>query len=132
MIPLSEAQKKSYPSLQTFDPTALNPGDKGILDFQIAGAPDGSHWGISILFIRGSQVGPVFLVNGGTHGDEYEGPATVHELFAEISPDTIRGTWLGLPVLNEPAMSVPQRLGRFDGQDLARTFPGKGDGTVTE
>jgi predicted deacylase len=85
-----------------------------------------------VLFVRGTQTGPVLLVNGGTHGDEYEGPATVQELFHELSPAEIRGTWLGVPVLNEPAMSVSERCGPFDHLDLARTFPGKLDGTVTE
>jgi len=132
MLPLTEAQKKSVPSLEKFDPAALSPGSKGILDFQIAEAPDGSAWGISILFIRGVQTGPVLLVNGGTHGDEYEGPATVQELYQQLSPAELQGTWLGVPVLNEPAMSISKRCGRFDHQDLARTFPGKLDGTVTE
>lgn len=132
MLPLTETQKKSLSPLQKFNPAALPSGSKGILDFQIAEAPDGSAWGVSVLFVRGAQAGPVLLVNGGTHGDEYEGPATVQELFQELSPAEIKGTWLGIPVLNEPAMSISERCGKFDHQDLARTFPGKPDGTVTE
>ena len=132
MLPLTETQKKSFPLLREFNPAALQPGSKGILDFQIAEAPDRTVWGIRVLFVRGTQAGAVLLVNGGTHGDEYEGPATVQELFHELSPADIQGTWLGVPVLNEPAMSVSERSGPFDHQDLARTFPGKADGTVTE
>lgn len=132
MLPLTESQKHSRPRLETFDPEGLRPGEKGILDFQIAQAPDGTAWGLSLLFVRGVSKGPVFLVNGATHGDEYEGPVTIQELFADLSPAEIHGTWLGVPVLNEPAMSVSRRAGKHDNQDLARIFPGKADGTVTE
>ena len=130
---LSPKLKRSHISpLKEFNPVALPPGSKSILDFQIAEGPDGGTWGVSVLFVRGVQPGPVLLVNGGTHGDEYEGPAAVQELFQELSPAEIQGTWLGVPVLNEPAMSISERCGKFDHQDLARTFPGKPDGTVTE
>ena len=132
MLPLTESQKHSRFMLDTFDPERLKPGEKGILDFQIAQAPDGTAWGLSLLFARGIEKGPVLLVNGATHGDEYEGPVTVQELFAELVPAEIRGTWLGVPVLNEPAMTVSRRAGKYDDQDLARTFPGRPDGTVTE
>ena len=132
MLPLTDVQKKSFTKVSEFDPSALPLGSKGILDFQIAEAPDGSVWGVSVLFVRGVQTGPVLVVNGGTHGDEYEGPATIQELFRELSPTEIAGTWLGIPVLNEPAMSIAARCGRYDHQDLARTFPGKLDGTVSE
>jgi uncharacterized protein len=132
MLPLTESQKRSRPQLETFHPEGLQPGEKGILDFQIAQAPDGTAWGLSLMFVRGMGNGPVLLVNGATHGDEYEGPVAVQELFAELSPAEIQGTWLGVPVLNEPAMSVSRRAGKYDDQDLARTFPGRLDGTVTE
>ena len=132
MLPLTESQKHSRLMLETFDPEGLKHGEKGILDFQIAQAPDGTAWGLSLMFVRGIGKGPVLLVNGGTHGDEYEGPVTVQELFVELAPAEIHGTWLGVPVLNEPAMSVSRRAGKYDDQDLARTFPGKPDGTVTE
>src|SRR5262245_47447941 len=132
MLPLTESQRKSFLPLEEVDPAGLKTGTKGILEFRIAEAPDGTSWGVSVLFVRGIEPGPLLLVNGATHGDEYEGPATVQELFHEFSPEHMKGTWLGVPVLNEPAMSVSQRCGKFDQQDLARTFPGKVDGTVTE
>ena len=36
MLPLTESEKKSFALLQEFNPAALPPGSKGILDFQIA------------------------------------------------------------------------------------------------
>jgi hypothetical protein len=128
--PLTHASARA--PLSEFEPGQLKPGRKEILDYRIADAPDGTSWGLSILAVRGVEEGPVLLVNGGTHGDEYEGPATIQALFESLEPARLKGTWLGVPVLNEPAMSVPQRTGRFDNQDLARTFPGKPGGTVTE
>jgi predicted deacylase len=118
--------------LSRFKVGSLPVGQKAILDYNIGAAPDGSEWGLSILVARGAKAGPTLLLTGGTHGDEYEGPVAIQELFDELDPAQISGNWLGIPVLNEPAMSVPQRCGRFDNQDLARVFPGKAEGTLTE
>lgn len=132
MVPVSTADAAIRPALSTFTIESLALGEKKILDFTVGKAPDGTSWGLTILAVRGRQEGPTLLVNGGTHGDEYEGPVTVQGLYQTLDPQEISGTWVGIPVLNEPAMSVPQRCGKFDNQDLARVFPGKADGTLTE
>ncbi len=132
MIGLNAKEVESRPPLMEFNGGALLSPEKKIVDFKIGAASDGSVWGLSILAIRGKQSGPTLLLTGGTHGDEYEGPVAIQELFEGLDPEEVHGTWLGIPVLNEPAMSVPQRCGKYDGQDLARVFPGKPDATLTE
>src|ERR1041385_2228912 len=96
---LTHSQSKSRLSLAEFDWRSLPLGEKRILDCHIAQAPDGTGWGLSILMVRGKQDGPVFLVNGGTHGDEYEGPVAIQELFETLNPSELKGLWLGIPVL---------------------------------
>jgi len=120
------------PPLNEFDVQAIPKNQKVILDYDIGSAPDGTSWGISVLVVKGERSGSVLLVNGGTHGDEYEGPIAIQEVFQALDPSQMTGTWLGIPVLNEPAFSVHNRVGRFDQQDLARTFPGQPKGTLTE
>lgn len=122
----------SAPALNAFRVAELPAGQKRTADYLIGRAPDGTHWHVTVLAVRGQEPGPVLLVNGGTHGDEYEGLAAIQELFASLDPGELRGTWIGVPVLNEPAMTVPHRCGPFDQQDLARTFPGKPEGSLTE
>lgn len=80
--------------------------------------------------------GPHLLITGGVHGDEFEPMAAIRQLIedyeANESPaDTLRGKVTLIPVVNEGAFVRGHRTGE-DGLDLARTCPGKPDGSVTE
>ncbi len=81
--------------------------------------------------VAGEQPGPTLLITGGVHGDEFEPMAAIRRLMTEIDPQKLRGrVWL-VPVVNEPAFRRGQRTAE-DGLDLARTCPGRSDGSVTE
>jgi predicted deacylase len=79
--------------------------------------------------------GPHLLITGGVHGDEFEPMAAVRQLARilarELRPEKLRGKATLVPVVNEPAFRLGQRFAE-DGLDLARTCPGRGDGSVTE
>ncbi len=81
--------------------------------------------------IKGTSPGPKLLITGGVHGDEFEPMAAVRRLMAEIDPQELRGTLTLVPVVNEPAFQRGHRTAD-DEKDLARTCPGRADGTVTE
>jgi predicted deacylase len=81
--------------------------------------------------INGAAAGPHLLVTGGVHGDEFEPMAAVRRLMHEIRPEQLRGRVSLVPVVNEPAFRRGQRTAD-DGLDLARTCPGRADGSVTE
>ena len=82
---------------------------------------------------RVQALGKTLLVTGAVHGDEYEGPIAIQDVFAELgSGETMRGTFVGVPVTNGPAFSVATREGAWDHQNLARIFPGRRDGTPSE
>ena len=66
------------------------------------------------------------------HGDEFEGVAAIHELFRRLEPERLRGTLLAVPMLNLPAAVAVHRFSPVDHLNLARTFPGRPDGTITE
>ena len=54
---------------------------------------DDSAWGtlrIPICVARNGN-GPVALITGGNHGDEYEGPITITRLIRELDPTWIQG-----------------------------------------
>jgi len=76
--------------------------------------------------------GPTLLVNGATHGDEYEGPTLLAEIAASWKPRKWKGTLVSIPVLNEPAFYAGTRNHPEDGKNLARTFPGDAKGTATQ
>lgn len=81
--------------------------------------------------IIGPQVGPHLLITGGVHGDEFEPMAAVRRLISEIEISELSGRLTLVPVVNEPAFRRGHRTGD-DGLDLARTCPGRADGSVTE
>lgn len=80
----------------------------------------------------GSEPGPHVLITGGVHGDEFEPMAAIRRLIARFrETPPVRGSVTFVPVVNEPAFRRGSRVGE-DGLDLARTCPGKADGSITE
>ena len=82
-------------------------------------------------FIWRGGPGPVLLVNGATHGDEYEGPTVLHLWAQRWRPRRLRGTVVFVPVLNETAFFAGRRCHPADGGNLARAFPGRRSGPPT-
>ncbi|WP_425615785.1 succinylglutamate desuccinylase/aspartoacylase family protein [Anatilimnocola sp. NA78] len=81
--------------------------------------------------IAGNQPGPHLLITGGVHGDEFEPMAAIRLLLGAIHPGELSGRVTLVPVVNESAFCLGQRTAE-DGLDLARTCPGRADGSVTE
>lgn len=81
--------------------------------------------------IIGQQPGLHLLITGGVHGDEFEPMAAIRRLMTEIDSSQLRGRVTLIPVVNEPAFRRGHRAGD-DNLDLARTCPGRADGSVTE
>jgi predicted deacylase len=81
--------------------------------------------------IAGHESGPHLLITGGVHGDEFEPMAAIRRLRLLLQPEKLRGRVTLVPVVNEPAFRLGRRTAE-DGLDLARTCPGRKDGSVTE
>lgn len=81
--------------------------------------------------IHGQHPGPHLLITGGVHGDEFESMAAIRRLMTEIDPSQLKGRVTLVPVVNEPAFRRGHRTAE-DGLDLARTCPGRIDGSLTE
>ena len=86
-----------------------------------------------VLEISGANDGPNLLIIAGVHGDEYEGIAAIRELASLLDSqrDHLQGSITLIPIVNEPAFAIPARCGADD-KDLARTCPGKAEGSPTE
>ncbi len=81
--------------------------------------------------IGGRGDGPHLLITGGVHGDEFEPIAAVRRLIEALDPARLRGRVTLVPAVNEPAVLRGCRTAE-DGLDLARSFPGRPDGSLTE
>jgi predicted deacylase len=100
-------------------------------------APGSSGWTmlsmkVDAFVCHGAAPGPVAVIVAGVHGDEYEGPSAVAELTKRLRPSAMHGSVVAIPVANPMAFCAAQRITPEDGLNLARTFPGKANGSVTE
>lgn len=90
-------------------------------------------WGVvpaPVAVIKNGE-GPTVILEGGNHGDEYEGPITLGELIRDLDPATVSGRLIFIPAINQPAVLAAQRLSPIDGINMNRTFPGDPLGTTT-
>ena len=86
---------------------------------------------VPIISIK-SGPGPVMLMFGGTHGDEFEGPSALMRMVNDLQPKDITGQVIIVPGLNTPAVRASSRVSPLDGKNLNRTFPGDPTGGVTD
>ncbi len=95
---------------------------------------DDSAWGnlmIPLTVVRNGN-GPVALLTGANHGDEYEGPVALFNLALSLDPNDITGTVIICPALNYPAFLSARRTSPIDQANMNRIFPGRPDGSVSE
>ncbi len=99
------------------------------LPFSNNDQPLGYH-SIPVAVLK-NGAGPSLLLLGGTHGDEFEGPAAIMKTVHGLDPSKLRGRVIALPALNAPALAASSRCSPIDGGNLNRAFPGDRDGGPT-
>ncbi len=86
---------------------------------------------IPIIVARGKEDGKVLGLTAAVHGNEINGIPVIQRIFKEIDINELKGTIVGVPVVNIPSFVRKKR--RFiDGADLNHIMPGKPDGTVSQ
>lgn len=91
-------------------------------------------WGVvpvPVAVIKNGE-GPTVILEGGNHGDEYEGPIALGELIRELDPADVAGRLIFIPAINLPAVNAARRTSPVDEINLNRSFPGNALGTTTE
>ena len=97
-------------------------------------SPDDDAWGVipfPAASIKNGQ-GPVVVVSGAVHGDEYEGPVVIAELLRQTQVSDVRGQLILLPSFNAPAQRAGRRTSPIDHLNLNRVFPGDDFGGPTQ
>ncbi|MGI9394589.1 MAG: succinylglutamate desuccinylase/aspartoacylase family protein [Boseongicola sp.] len=85
---------------------------------------------IPVISLNGGD-GPILLLIGGTHGDEFEGPSAIMRLVNNLDPAEMRGQVIAIPALNASALMSSSRVSPLDGANLNRAFPGEATGDPT-
>ncbi|MGI9333692.1 MAG: succinylglutamate desuccinylase/aspartoacylase family protein [Gammaproteobacteria bacterium] len=97
-------------------------------------SPHEDAWGvlpIPIAVLKNGD-GPTVLLEGGNHGDEYEGPIILGRLIRELDVGHLNGRLIVLPAVNTPAAVAGQRTSPIDGLNFNRSFPGDPRGSATQ
>jgi predicted deacylase len=71
----------------------------------------------------------VVWINAATHGDEVVGVEVIRRVLASLSPKTMRGTLIAVPVVNVLGVMTGERY-LPDRRDLNRSFPGSARGSL--
>ena len=99
---------------------------------EISPAGSGEQIGIPLLLANGSYPGKTLVVFAAVHGDELEGVQAIQDVFRELETNEMSGRLIAVPVANLPAFRAVQRISPIDSMNLARTFPGDKNGSVTQ
>jgi hypothetical protein len=87
---------------------------------------------LPVLVATGAAPGPTLLLIAGEHGNEYESIAAVQTLLRGLDTATLSGRVVGVPVTSVDAFLAHQRISEDDGKNLARCWPGRPDGSISE
>ena len=121
----------SNSEITNFELSSIPSGFKGIFNLLIK-SNDGAELNIPMFVIKGTKPGKTIAVLGGVHGDEYDGPQAIRDLYHNLDPKQLTGSFLGVPHSNIPAFEAGTRVSPLDGLNLARIFPGNVNGSITE
>lgn len=86
---------------------------------------------IPLMIAKGNHEGKIVGITAAVHGNELNGIPVIQRLFKEIDPSNLKGTVIGVPIVNVPSFLRKKR--RFlDGVDLNHIMSGKEDGNVSQ
>ena len=82
-----------------------------------------------VLVAHGAEPGPVLCLTAAVHGDELNGIEMVRRLLYEVEPGSMKGTLVGVPIVNLFGFRQGSRY-LPDRRDLNRHFPGDPEGST--
>ena len=125
-----QSSGKPVEVVETLDTKTLEAGTHRFL-FNAGSRNTGEAIWLPVMVIKGANSGPRMLITAAVHGDELNGIAVLHGLIKRVSPETLNGTLILVPGVNQPGLNANNRhfVGAGGGghmTDLNRVFPGRG------
>ena len=115
-----------------FDPDSVLRGTSERFLLEIGSVESGESEVIPVVVLNGQRAGKTLVALAGVHGDEYEGVQAIQDVCRGLNPAEMSGRLIAAPVVNVAAHRAASRETPVDRLNLARVFPGKSDGTLTE
>jgi predicted deacylase len=118
----------------TFATVDLDKAGKQTGFIMIPHSPHEDAWGVTRIpiCVISNGTGPTVIVEGGNHGDEYEGPIVICEMIRELDPGEVQGRLILMPAANAPAVIAGTRTSSVDSLNFNRSFPGDPHGSMTQ
>jgi predicted deacylase len=117
--------RESFP----IGPVRVRAGTSRDVGLLITRLVTGGEVTLPVRIVHGREDGPVLWMNAATHGDEVVGVEVIREVLATVSPKTLRGTVIAVPILNVLGFMSGDRY-LPDRRDLNRSFPGSARGSL--
>lgn len=118
--------------IRDFAVDSFDRGKRYNVQLEMFALPNGGTLSTSAIVVRGVKDGPTVLAIAGVHGNEFESMRATAEFADRLNPETLAGSYVGVPVANPPAFWAGTRENPWDGLNLARVFPGDPNGQMTE
>ena len=107
----------------------VKPGETAQINLKVSETVTHHPASVPITVVRGTRPGPTLFVTGAVHGDEISGIAIVREVLDRVTPESLHGTLVGIPVVNRFGFAIGDRY-LPDRRDLNRSFPGDPEGNM--
>ncbi len=113
----------------TIGETEVQPGERKDITLVVSQSYSGTTVKVPLSVVRGEGPGPTLCLIAGVHGDELNGVGVVRQLLEDLKPEDIRGTVIGIPIVNLLGFWAQSRY-LPDRRDLNRYFPGSPRGST--
>ena len=104
-------------------------GTRVEIELHPARLPSGSWMTIPVVVTRGRAPGPTVWLSAAVHGDEVCGVEIIRQIQRLVTPDSLSGVLIAVPVVNVPGFATGDRY-MPDRRDLNRCFPGSPRGSL--
>lgn len=109
--------------------STIPPGQRQRVEIPVAKLPTETWMSILVEVVHGARPGPCLWLSAAIHGDELNGVEIIRRVLAEVSPETMRGCLLAVPIVNVFGFIEQDRY-LPDRRDLNRSFPGSPTGSL--
>ncbi len=124
-MPKVPTPDRSFP----FNGECVAPGTQASFDLPISRLSSGQSASMPVRIVHGAKPGPVLFVSAAIHGDEITGVEIIRRLLKRISPKSLSGTLICVPIVNVYGFVGNSRY-LPDRRDLNRSFPGSPRGSL--
>ncbi len=104
-------------------------GEMRRIELAVARLPTHTMLHLPVTVLHGARDGARLWLSATLHGDELNGMEIIRRVLARVSPATLRGTVLAVPIVNVFGFVTQSRY-LPDRRDLNRSFPGSRTGSL--